>query len=437
MKKNIVEPKTLKGFRDFLPSKQKERDIIISSIENVIKSFSYEKIDTPILEFRDILLAKSQGNTTKQIFSFKDAKSRWVALRFDLTVPFARFMAQNSDHDILLPFRRYQIGKVFRGENPQKGRYREFIQFDFDIVGADSFISDFEVISTIYEGFNSLGLSDKLILKVFHREIILEFLNKLDVKNKYNKILNIIDKFEKQTLEESISNLSDILEDDEKVNKILKFINIEGDNNKVLEELEALTSSENIGIIRLKNLLQASNILGYNFIKINPSVVRGLDYYTGLVFESFIMGFEDFGSMCSGGRYDDLINLYSKKELSGIGASFGIDRIHSILEESGAFSLKEDACQVAIFNIEETLAYFYLEIANSLRKEGFRVQVIEKIKKINLQFNYCEKKNIPYAIICGDIEKKNNTLTLKDLEKRESFTLSLQECIEKLKKGLN
>ncbi|MCK4541012.1 MAG: histidine--tRNA ligase [Spirochaetales bacterium] len=427
-----IEPRVLKGFRDFLPEKEIQRSQIIHLLEVVFQSFGLVPIDTPVLEYADVLLGKGGGETDKQIFAFKDLGKRDVAMRFDLTVPFARFMAAH-ERDLYLPFKRYHISKVWRGENTQRGRYREFIQCDFDIVGTDSPSSDLEILQLMNDSFEALGIGD-FTFRISHRGIFNRFLKKLDLDEFSAEILRIVDKFAKIGQEKVFSMLTDITGEQKKAESILDFITAEKDFNSTLEKMAALAGGEGEDTERLKILHGYLKDLGISHRYIlDPSITRGLDYYTGLVYETFLNDLPGIGSVCSGGRYNDLASLYTKTHLPGVGSSIGIDRLIAALEELGKTPVPTAQAEVLILCFDTNLISHYHLIARTLRKGGIRCEVYPEKKKLGNQFNYAEKKGIPLAVICGEDEYAAGKITLKDLRRRESYeNLTVEEALAKM-----
>ncbi|MDR0302142.1 MAG: histidine--tRNA ligase, partial [Treponema sp.] len=321
-----IEPRLLKGFRDFLPQAETVRRGLIEKIEESFRSFGFVPIDTPALEYADILLGKGGGETEKQIYRFKDNGERDVALRFDLTVPFARFVALHSA-ELTFPFKRYHIGKVWRGENTQRGRYREFMQCDFDIIGSDSPAADFEIILLIRTVMKNLGVD--VTIHVNHRGLFNRFLSHIGQSEKSVEVLRTVDKLGKVGEDETLKTLTE-LAGEANAKKIIEFISAKGSFSQVLDRLTELSGGPCPESARLASLRQymtdATGEDGDPFV-LNPSITRGLDYYTGVVFETFLNDLPDIGSVCSGGRYDNLAGLYSKDKnsISGVGTSIGLD----------------------------------------------------------------------------------------------------------------
>jgi histidyl-tRNA synthetase len=415
----LIEPKVLKGFRDFLPEQEIERRELMDKLEATYKSFGFVPIDTPVLEYTEVLLGKGGGETDKQVYHFEDHGKRDVAMRFDLTVPFARYMAGHR-HELYLPFKRYHINKVWRGENTQKGRYREFVQCDFDIVGVDSPSSDFEILLMMKTSMENLGVK-KCTVNFSHRGIFNRFLEHLGLMDKSVEILRIVDKLAKIGRDEVIRLLTELSEGD-KANKIVDFIEMKDSFETTLTNMTELAGGTGDDSERLVKIWNAIKDMGLedNFV-LNPSITRGLDYYTGLVYETFLDELPSIGSVCSGGRYNNLAGLYTKEELPGVGASVGLDRLLAALDELGQASRKKSYTKVLIFQMDENLMGHYHKMAEEIRKAGLSCEVYPVNKKLGAQFKFAEAKEIPFGLICGSDEKAAGTVNLKNLTTRENY----------------
>ena len=416
----MIQSKVLKGFRDSLPSQEIVKKQIISLLENTFSTYGFVPIDTPVLEYTEVLLGKGGGETDKQIFHFADNGGRDVALRFDLTVPFARFMAQHYN-ELALPFKRYHINKVWRGENPQKGRYREFYQCDFDIVGIDNTSSDVEILMMMYSSLLALKL-ENVSIHINHRGLFNAFLDFHALTPFSVEILRTVDKVRKIGENETIALLTEIVKNEEKAKKIIKFITpVEGEDP--FETIKRLTKEaggeceSSIRLFEIYNALVEQDMA--TSIIIDPSITRGLDYYTGIVYETFLNDLPGIGSICSGGRYNDLASLYTKENLPGVGSSIGLDRLLSALEELGSpFFDNNSSADVIIFNTEEKLNKEYQKIAKELRELGIRVDVYLQTKKINAQFKYAGQNNIPFGLFINE----GKSYTLRELSSRTDST---------------
>ena len=439
-KRTIIEPKVLKGFRDFLPSMEIPKKAIVNKLEEHFSLYGFVPIDTPVLEYTEVLLGKGGGETDKQIFHFLDNGDRDVALRFDLTVPFARFLALHQN-DLSFPFKRFHIDKVWRGENPQKGRFREFTQCDFDIVGADSAEADYEILSMMESSFEVMGVTD-FTFCIAHRGLFNAFLDHLGIADKSVEILRIVDKLKKIGKDEVFSLLVDCTLSEEKASKILSYIKIEDEGEPfltTLQRLSTLAGEETEHTTRMQSIyayLCNAGIEGH--FRLDPSITRGLDYYTGIVYETFLDELPHFGSVCSGGRYNDLASLYTKEQLPGVGSSIGLDRLLAALEELQSPLIKKaSSADLIIFCLDEKLRGWYDNLARAFRKEGIRTDVYLLAKKMGAQFKYAEANNIPFGLSCGPDEQSSGKVTLKNLQTREmSQMISIEEAVSTMKKEL-
>jgi histidyl-tRNA synthetase len=427
----IIEPKILKGFRDSLPAEETRRLGIIHILQKIFESFGFVPIDTPLLEYAEVLLGKGGGETDKQVYRFADHGGRDVALRFDLTVPFARFMARNRA-ELTLPFKRYHIAKVFRGENTQKGRYREFFQCDFDIVGTDAPSADLDILLLMGHSLAALGVPAHTI-RINHRGIMNRLLEKLGLAGKGPEVLRIIDKLGKVGLDEVKGLLAETA-GTAAVEPLLAFIALTGSNREILKGMTDLVGSETEEIARLSWLTDTLEKIGVaERYRIDPSITRGLDYYTGIVFETTLDALPGIGSVCSGGRYDNLAGLYTKEYLPGVGASIGLDRLMAGLEELKADTSVDKDPPVLILALDEALFPVYHAAALKMRAAGISCEVFPEKKKIPQQFKFAESKGIRYALIRGTDEDTRNLWNLKNLQTRESFDgIGLEDVLKRL-----
>lgn len=429
----FIQPKILKGFRDFLPQDEILRSDLIEKLTKTFRSYGFVPIDTPVLEYTEILLRKSNGETEKQMFRFEDNGGRDVAMRFDLTVPFARFTAQHKE-ELYFPFKRYHISKVWRGEKPQAGRYREFVQCDFDTVGSDSAVSDFETLSLMKAALSAIGV-DEIKIHVNHRGIFNRFLKKLGLSEKSEDILRAVDKIAKVGEEKVSAELEEITGNADSSAKIIDYIKPLSSFEETLSHIEDLAGGEDEDSKRMKtifSMMKAAGIEGTYML--DPAITRGLDYYTGIVYETFLEKLPSIGSVCSGGRYDNLAGLYMKEKLPGVGSSIGLDRLIAGLSELGITNAKGSYLDVEIFNTDENLNVQYQEVAAKLRKEGISVEVFPDTVKINKQYSVTDKKQIPWGIMLSSNSETANTITLKNLKTREIFeSISIEDAARKIK----
>ena len=433
-----IEPRVLKGFRDFLPQAEIVRRDLTEKIENSFRSFGFVPIDTPALEYADILLGKGGGETEKQIYRFKDNGERDVALRFDLTVPFARFTALHRA-EITFPFKRYHIGKVWRGENTQRGRYREFLQCDFDIIGSDSPAADFEILLLIHTTLKNLGID--ITIHVNHRGLFNRFLSHIGQREKSVDVLRAVDKLSKAGEDETRKSLTE-LAGEENAQKILQFIKAKGGFSETLDRITELSGGPSPETERLQSLRRfmsdAVDCNGNDPFIIDPSITRGLDYYTGVVFETFLNDLPGIGSICSGGRYDNLAGLYSKSQdsISGVGSSIGLDRLIAALESLEKLPAS-NTCKIAIACVNIEHSGQYQALAQKLRQAGVPCEVFDQSEKqLVKQFILAEKKEMRYVLIPGD-PPLGSRVTLRDIASRRNTELSLEEAIDKLKNVKN
>ena len=437
MKKQIkVIPRTLPGFMELKPNEQILFNQIKEKIEESYKRFGFLPLDTPILELSEVLLAKAEGETEKQIYRFTRGDD--LAMRFDLTVPLAKYVSKNYG-ELQFPFRRYQIGKVYRGERPQKGRFREFYQADIDIIGDGelSIMNDAEIPSIIYTTFKSLGFDD-FTIRINNRKILNGLFEYLNIVELSTEIMRIIDKLEKIGKENVKLELLKLNIEEEIVDKILEFISISGDNEEKIEALEKLNIKNEVfekGLFELKEVVKYIRLFGVpegNF-SIDLTIARGLDYYTGTVYETFLDNYREIGSVCSGGRYDNLAENYTDKSLPGVGIAIGVTRLFDQLNDLKLIKTeKESISDVLVISTSDDVSEC-LPIANTFRKEGINTEVYMNDKKMKAKFKYADKLKIPYVAIIGEDELKENKVSLKNLVTGKQDTINIQEAVEILK----
>ena len=437
----MIDPVVLKGFRDSLPGQEIPKKRLISKLEEIFSLYGFSPIDTPALEYTSVLLGKGGGETDKQIFHFQDNGGREVALRFDLTVPFARFVASHAG-EISRPFKRYHIRKVWRGENPQKGRYREFYQCDFDIVGVDNAYSDAEILSTMAFCFDTIfqGDSSRYMFHLSHRGLFNEFLDSLGVRDRSVEILRTVDKLRKIGRDEVARILSEETGSPDKAERILSFITVvEGESFlDTLGRLEDLIGKPSAAASRLRetySLLEEEGIA--HLFSLDPSITRGLDYYTGIVYETFLTAMPSIGSVCSGGRYNNLASLYTKEELPGVGSSIGLDRLLAALEELGSPILASSSGADLLIVSEDKAKSYSEDVAwaGALRKEGLRCDLYPfNVKKMKAVYDYSGKNSIPFILVYN---WKGERL-LKDTRTQESLAVKdLDEVTSAIKERLH
>jgi histidyl-tRNA synthetase len=449
----MIQPRTLKGFRDYLPDLMLQREWMMEQARKVYRSYGFAPIDTPALEYTEILLGKGGAETDKQLYRFKDHGDRDVALRFDLTVPFARFAAEHIG-TLGTPFKRYHMGPVWRGENTQRGRYREFWQCDFDTIGTTSNAADIETVLIINDLFCALGL-DRFEIHVNNRLILNGFLELHGLADKAAPILRSLDKLPKIGQENVILEMtSETGIDPGKAHTVVwladptKFASsgqpdpafATNTNDKILNIIQqhfnaTPNNKATEGISRLRELLKVSKAAGVpdDRIRIDLAIARGLDYYTGTVYETFLTDLPAIGSVCSGGRYDDLASLYTKQKLPGVGASLGLDRLLAALEELNLLKKVSTPAPVLLVQFSAEHLGEYQQIARMLRAAGVGVEVFPEAKKIGAQLQYAEKRGFRFALIAGPDEFAKGEWKIKDLAKREERVLPSSEVLKAIR----
>ena len=431
-----VEPRTLSGFMELLPQDQIKFNEMLDKIKKTYELYGFLPQETPIVESSEVLLAKAGGETEKQIYSFKKG-DKDLSLRFDLTVPLAKYVAQYYN-ELTFPYRRYQIGKVYRGERAQKGRYREFYQCDIDIIGDGklSVINDAEIPSIISTTFKNLGFSN-FVIKINNRKILNGLFEELDISDKMTDILIVIDKLEKIGMEAVKKELSELNVSAENIKKIEDFLNISGTTDEKINKLKALGfESEKLkeGVQELEEVVKYVRLFKVeedNFM-IDLTIARGLDYYTGTVYETNLKGYESIGSICSGGRYENLAGYYTKKNLPGVGISIGFTRLFYNLKELGLLNTdKKSISKVSIVTMGVGLENA-VEISNILRDNNIPNEIYKEDAKIKAKLNYANNLEIPYVIIIGEEEVEKGLYTLKDMSTGNQELLSVDELIKKI-----
>lgn len=434
MDKEIIKPKTLPGFMELLPDEQILFNEMKQKIQNSYEKFGFLPLDTPIIESADILLAKAGGETEKQIYRFMKGEND-LALRFDLTVPLAKYVTEYYQN-LSFPFRRYQIGKVYRGEKAQRGRFREFYQCDIDIIGDGelSIINDAELPSVIYNTFKNLGF-DKFTICINNRKLLNGLFESCNLKNQSADILRAIDKIDKIGKESVINEIKKLGIEEDKINLIMKFISINTTVEDTVKELQKLNIQNETfasGLSELQELVKYIKIFGVpeeNF-KIDLTIARGLDYYTGTVYETFLDEYRFLGSVCSGGRYDNLAEYYTDKKLPGVGISIGLSRLFFQLTYNNIIKPnKKSTADVLVISMVEDLSK-PAEIATILRNNGIKTQIYVEKAKIKKQFKYANSLEIPYVIVLGEDEIKNGTVSLKNMETGEQQELTIEKLIQ-------
>lgn len=432
-----IKPRTLAGFVELLPQDQIQFNKVQDKVRMSYERFGFVPLDTPILEYSDVLLAKAGGETEKQIYRFTKGDTD-LSMRFDLTVPLAKYVAMHAG-ELAFPFRRYQIGKVFRGERAQKGRFREFYQADIDIIGDEalSLAADAELVSVINTTFRELGFSN-FTVRINNRKILNGLFEGLGIKDKATDVLRIIDKIEKVGEDTVVELLEECGIEKEKIAIILKVLKFEGNVSEkldLLNELNIASDTFKEGIGELREVLGAVKSFGVpdeNYT-VDFSIARGLDYYTGTVYETVLNDYTELGSVCSGGRYENLAEFYTNKKLPGVGISIGLSRLFYKLEEIGVIKANEATCaSVMVLPMVDDMAYA-LEVAGMLRQNKINTEVNYTKKSIKSMLNYANRIKVPYVIFVGEDEIKNKRYTIKNMTTGEQEILSIDEIIQKLK----
>ena len=425
----IIKPRTLSGFMELLPEKQLKFDCMAEVLRKTYASYGFAPLDTPVIEDAQILLAKGGGETEKQIYRFTKGDSD-LALRFDLTVPLAKYVALHYN-ELAFPFRRYQISKVYRGERAQRGRFREFYQADIDIIGDGKLdiLNEAEIPAIIYKVFKGFGLT-RFQIHVNNRKVLNGFYAMMGLTEKSGDIMRTVDKLDKIGVDKvKIILLEDCGLTEQQADDILAFISIKGTNAEVLAALENYAGRNetfDTGLGELK--VVASNLAAFgmpeeNFV-VDLTIARGLDYYTGTVYETTLLDHPEIGSVCSGGRYDNLAGYYIEKQLPGVGISIGLTRLFYVLGEQGMLNgdLPTAPADVLILPMTEDLSAA-VTLATKLRDAGVRTQLYTEQKKFKAKMNYADKTGVPYVVFLGEDEVKNNVIACKDMTSGEQTTL--------------
>ena len=433
---NKIQPKTLSGFMELLPNEQVLFNQMQDKIRNSYEKFGFLPIDTPVIESSEVLLAKAGGETEKQLYTFTKGDNN-LTLRFDLTVPLAKYVAEYYNQ-ITFPFRRYQIGKVYRGERAQRGRFREFYQCDIDIIGDGelNIINDAEIPAIMYETFNSLGL-ENFSIHINNRKILNGLFEAVNVKEKSVDVMRTLDKIEKIGKETVVAIFKDDYNiPEESINAIVKFIEISGTTDEKIEKLQKLGIENELylkGVEELKEVVKYIRLFNIpeDAFEIDLSIARGLDYYTGTVYETFLNDYKSIGSICSGGRYNDLAGYYIDKQLPGVGMSIGLTRLFFILNDIGLIKTdKKSISDVLVVSMVEDLSKS-IEVANELRNAGINTEIYFDDKKIKAKFKYADKLNIPYVIVIGEDEIKSGKYTLKNMQEGTQEQMTIEEIIKR------
>ena len=443
---DLIKPRTLKGFRDYLPNTMIARELLVETARRVYRSYGFSPIDTPALEYAEILTGKGGDESDKQLYRFVDHGKRDVAMRFDLTVPLARFAAQYAQQ-LGTPFKRYHIATVWRGENTQKGRYREFMQCDFDTIGTESNVADIETLLVIHDLMEAIGatFADGNLgfgIRVNNRLVLNGLLEKQGLLEQSVGVLRALDKLPKIGREKVVAEMTEHGgATAEQAGAVLDLAELTGDTAEILNSLEEMLSGNEsglLGVARLRELFDACSKAGIaaERIGLDLSIARGLDYYTGTIYETFLTDMPNLGSVCSGGRYDNLAGLFTKEKLPGVGSSLGLDRLLAGLELMEKVESASTPAEILIPLFEADRLGDYLKLARDLRTEGFSVEVYPEVKALKKQLKYSDRKGHKVAIIAGGNEFEAGVWQVKNLKKKESADVSGEELAEHLRSVL-
>ncbi len=437
-----VTPRTLSGFMELLPAQQQQLERMMDILRTTYSRYGFTPLDTPVIEASEVLLAKGGGETEKQIYRFQKGDAD-LALRFDLTVPLAKYVALHGN-DLAFPFRRYQIGKVYRGERAQRGRFREFYQADIDIIGDGKLdiTNEAEIPSIIYQTFTALGLT-RFQIRVNNRKILNGFYAMLGLTDRSGDIMRTVDKLDKIGPHKVRACLmDDIGLTADQAEEIMRFISITGSNDQVLSTLEGYRSRHELfdqGLDELTTVtryLAAFGVPEVNFA-VDLTIARGLDYYTGTVYETTLLDYPEIGSVCSGGRYDNLAEYYTDRQLPGVGISIGLTRLFYVLGEQGLLnpSLPTAPADVLILPMTQDLTPA-IQLATRLRGAGVRTQLYTEQKKFKAKMNYADKLGVPYVVFLGDDEIAAGLVACKDMTSGEQTKLPFDATLSRIQEGL-
>ena len=437
-----VTPRTLSGFMELLPAQQQQLERMMDILRTTYSRYGFTPLDTPVIEASEVLLAKGGGETEKQIYRFQKGDAD-LALRFDLTVPLAKYVALHGN-DLAFPFRRYQIGKVYRGERAQRGRFREFYQADIDIIGDGKLdiTNEAEIPSIIYQTFTALGLT-RFQIRVNNRKILNGFYAMLGLTDRSGDIMRTVDKLDKIGPHKVRACLmDDVGLTADQAEEIMRFISITGSNDQVLSALESYRSRHELfdqGLDELTTVtryLAAFGVPEANFA-VDLTIARGLDYYTGTVYETTLLDHPEIGSVCSGGRYDNLAEYYTDRQLPGVGISIGLTRLFYVLGEQGLLnpSLPTAPADVLILPMTQDLTPA-IQLATRLRAAGIRTQLYTEQKKFKAKMNYADKLGVPYVVFLGDDEIAAGLVACKDMTSGEQTKLPFDATLTRIQEGL-
>lgn len=430
-----VQPRTPSGFPEYLPQEQIEFNRLLSIIRKTYERHGFAPIDTPDLELSEVLLTKSGGETEQQVYRFTKG-SNDLTMRFDLTVPLARYVAQHEGN-LVFPFRRYHIGKVHRGERAQAGRFREFYQCDIDVIGSESPIVDAEFPAIINEIFDQLGFGE-FTIRINDRNVLNGFFEGIGLKNISKEVLRIVDKIEKISQQDFVQELTKLGLNSSQVDHVVAFTNVSGTNDEVLNKLHDINiDSEQFvngidNLTKLVGALRVMNVPEHRFV-VDLRIARGLDYYTGTVYETTLNDYPEVGSVCSGGRYDDLANHYTKTKLPGVGISIGLSRLFYKLRELGVIeSPLMSPASVVVMPMEQPHLDRALEVSGTLRKSGNNVLLYSEPNNLKKKFRYADRMGFAWVVLIGDEEVITGTVSVKNMATGESSKVTVEEFLKTL-----
>ena len=438
-----LKPRTLSGFMELLPAPQQQMERMMEILRKTYALYGFTPLDTPVIEASEVLLAKGGGDTEKQIYRFQKGDAD-LSLRFDLTVPLAKYVALHYN-ELAFPFRRYQIGKVYRGERAQRGRFREFYQADIDVIGDGKLdiTNEAEIPAIIYKTFTSLGLR-RFQIRVNNRKILNGFYAMLGLSEKSGDIMRTVDKLDKIGADKvRLCLMDDCALTQTQADEIIKFIAIGGTNTQVLAALSGYTGRNEVfdeGLSELSTVVKYLGAFGIpeeNFA-VDLTIARGLDYYTGTVYETTLLDHPEIGSVCSGGRYDNLAEYYTDRQLPGVGISIGLTRLFYVLGEQGLLNdqLPTAPADVLVLPMTEDFAPA-IAAATALREQGIKTQLYTEAKKFKAKMSYADKLRIPYVLFLGDDEAAAGVVSVKDMISGEQEQLPLEQACRKIKAGLD
>lgn len=433
--KKLITPRKLQGFWELMPNEELVFEDILDKLKNVFKNNCFLPLDTPNVEYSEILLAKSGGDLDKEIYRFTKGDND-ICLRYDLTVPLARFVSMN--YNILdFPFKRFQIGKVYRGERPQKGRFREFYQCDADIIGESLPLTyDAECIKLYEPCFKALNL--ETIVEISNRKILAGFFESLGLENKTVDLMIVVDKVDKLSKDDIISLLKENGLNDNQIDNLFTILNAKGSFEEIKNKIKNITDNstfqEGLSELEIVNSrLQAMRMRDDTYC-FNLAIVRGHNYYTGTVFEAYIKGKRNLGAIGGGGRYDNLCGHFIDKQVQGVGMSIGITRLFDILRTENMIDFNTSSVDVGIITFDEETLNYGLSLMTELRENGIKADVLNEEKSFKAKMKEANRKQIPFIIICGEDELKSNTYTLKNMETSTQVVLPLSKIIQELNK---